>query len=176
MVDQPLSNRKLVRDLMKVGVATCPASAPAVDVARLLLEQNLEAVVVLDEDGHGVGVVSQDELVKLYTGPDALTTIRSMTAEQIMREGVPEVPPDIPLSAAAQLMRDQKLRMVFLMHNSGGIAYPAAALSYQHLLRHLTADSNAELSDLGVQAARKTPMESFIERRDAARRKNQAPK
>jgi hypothetical protein len=89
-----------------------------------------------------------------------------------MRDGVPQVPPDIPLTAAAQLMQDFKVRTLFLMHHAGGIEYPAAMISYKHLLRHLVADNETELRDLGIGAERQTPLEMFIQRRDAARNKN----
>jgi CBS domain-containing protein len=165
-----MAERLLVRDLMSVGVATCPPDAPLQDIARLLLDKALEAVVVLDPDGAAIGVVSQDELVHAYARGDW----GELTAESVMREGVPQVPPDIPLSAAAQLMQDKGVRVVFLMHNASGIIYPAAALAYQHLLRHLAARSDDDLQDLGIAAARKAPLEQFIEKRDAARRRTRS--
>ena len=65
------SERKLVRDLMTVGVPTCPPHTPIVDLTRLMLEKNWEAVVVLDgEEGHAIGVVGQDELMKAYERED----------------------------------------------------------------------------------------------------------
>jgi len=166
MSDDSTAHRTLVRDLMKVGVQTVPLDAPVPEVARLLLEKGLEAVVVLDKEGHGVGVVSRDDLVAAY----GRQNVRSLTAQDVMTEGVPQVPPDIPLAAAAQLMRDRGLQAVFLMHNAGGIIYPAGMLCASHLIRHLAARDNSELSDLGIAAARKTPVEMFIEKRDAARR------
>ena len=86
-----------------------------------------------------------------------------------MTEGVVELPPDIPLTVAAQLMRDMKVRVVFLMHNANGIIYPAATLSYRHFLRHLAAESDEDLRDLGITAERRSPVDIFIEKRDAAR-------
>jgi CBS domain-containing protein len=163
-----MAERLYVRDLMAVGVATCPPGAPIVDIARLLLEQQLEGVVVLDAEGHGAGFISRDELVQAYTRDDC----RDLTAEDVMRDSIPQVPPDIPLVAAAQLMRDQGVRVVYMMHHSGGIIYPAASLSYTQLLRHLAARGDEELQDLGTAAPRKTPLETFIEKRDAARRRN----
>jgi CBS domain-containing protein len=162
-----MADRLYVRDLMAVGVATCPLNAPIVDIARLLLESHLEAVVVLDAEGNGAGVVGRDELVLAYTREDRL----SLTAEDVMRDEVPEVPPDIPLAAAAQLMRDRGWRVAYLTHHAGGIKYPAASLSYTHILRHLAARGDEDLKDLGIAAARKTPLETFIEKRDAARRR-----
>jgi len=160
---------KLVRDLMTVGVPTCTAETPVVDLVRMLLEQGWEAVVVLDGmEGHALGVISQDELIKAYIHAENGNQI----AGEIMREGVPQVPPDIPLAAAAQLMQDLKVRTLYLMHHAGGIEYPAAMISYKHLLRQLAADNEAELRDLGIRAERQTPLEMFIQRRDAARNKN----
>ncbi len=165
--DPSLTERQLVRDLMTVGVPTCPPHTLVVDLVRLMLEKNWEAVVVLDgEEGHAIGVVSQDEIVRAYERND----VRTLTAEQIMREGVPTIPPDILLTAAAQMMVDQHVRAFFLMHNAGGIIYPAAYITYRHLLRHLAAQSDDDLKDMGIAAARKAPLQQFIERRDAAKK------
>jgi CBS domain-containing protein len=166
-----MAERLLVRDLMTVGVATCSPETPVADIARLLLDKGLEGLVVLDQEGFAAGVVSQDELVRAYTRDDC----RSLTAEAIMREGVPQIRPDIPLTAAAQLMQDQGVRMLFLMHEAGGITYPAAVLSYRHILRHLAARSDDELRDLGIAAARQAPLDKFIQKRDAARRRGRSP-
>jgi len=148
-------------------VPTCPPHTPIVDLTRLMLEKNWEAMVVLDgEEGHAIGVVSQDELVQAYEREEA----RTLTAEQIMHEGVPQIPPDIPLAVAAQMMLDQHVRAFFLMHNAAGVTYPAAMITYRHILRHLAAQSDDELKDMGIAAARRAPLEQFIERRDAAKK------
>lgn len=157
----------LVRDLMSVGVPTCKLSTPIVDIARFLLEQQVEEMVVLGSESEGVGIVGYEELVSAYTRDDA----KSLTAEQVMREGVPELPADISLSLAAQLMKDKGIRVAYMTHNSAGIIYPAALISYRHILRHLAAKDETELKDLGLAAERKSPIETFLERRDQARRK-----
>ena len=162
------SGPTLVRDLMTVGVLTCPPETPIVDIARVLLEKDSEAMAVLDEEGHAVGMVSQDELVKAYAQND----YEKLTAEDIMRAELAQLPPEIPLNAAAQIMQDQKLRVVFMTHHAGGIEYPAAVLSYKHLLRHMAMQEEEDLRDLGIDAERQSPKEAFIQRRDEARRKN----
>lgn len=156
---------KLVRDLMTVGVLTCAPDTSLVDLARLMLDKSCEAVVVM-QDGHALGVVGEDELVSAFDRVD----LHQLAAEDVLREGVPQVPPDIPLAAAAQLMHDLGVRTLFLMHHSGGVEYPAAQISYRHLLRLLAAQDEAELRDLGMHAERQSPLEAFIQRRDAARR------
>lgn len=160
--------RTLVRDLMTVGVMTCALDVPLQQIARVMLDRDLEGVVVLDEEGHGVGIVTQDEVVRGYCHPRA----EALTAQDVMREGVPELPPDIPLTAAAAMMQDMGLRVVFLLHNANGIIYPAAMLSYRHILRHLAAEADDELRDLGIDARREAPHETFIRKRDAAKRQD----
>ena len=86
-----------------------------------------------------------------------------------MQSDVPQIPPDIPLTAAAQIMLDRGLRILYLMHHAGGVEYPAAMLSYKNMLRHMAMESEEELSDLGIEAARELPLEKFLKRRDDAR-------
>jgi CBS domain-containing protein len=163
---------KLVRDLMSVGVLTCSPDTDIVELARVLLEKDLEGAAVLDDLGHAIGSVTRDDLIRAYAHGDYQT----LTVEQIMQDGVPQIPPDIPLSAAAQIMQDRGIRIVFLMHHAGGIEYPAAILSYHHLMRHLVMEDAKELSDLGIRATREAPAESFIKRRDEALRQLNAGK
>jgi CBS domain-containing protein len=167
MNQQGDSTPRLVRDLMKVGVPTCGVEVPAAELARTFLEKHLEAIVVLDEHGHAVGVVTQDDLLAVY-GSDIAQT---RTAEEIMRPDVPHVPPEIPLMVAVQIMRDLGVRVLYITHHAAGIEYPAAMLSYEHLLRHLAATGDEELRDLGIRAEREPPLETFLRRRDEARRR-----
>jgi len=162
-----MAEAKLVRDLMTVGVPTCKWESPIKDVTRFLLEHHVEAMCVLDVEGHGIGVIGEQELVSAY-GRDDLDELK---AEDIMSEGVPELGADIPLTVAAQMMKDQGIRIAYMMHNSAGTIYPAAYISYRHILRHIAAKDENDLKDLGLAAERKSPLEQFIERRDEARKR-----
>jgi hypothetical protein len=48
-----------------------------------------------------------------------------------MDERIPTVPPDIPAEAAAQIMRDQGVEHLFLMHAWPGEPRPSAVISLQ---------------------------------------------
>jgi CBS-domain-containing membrane protein len=168
VADDPGQSYQLVRDLMSVGVATCSPDTSISDIARLLVEKDLEAVVVLDPvEGHALGIVDQDDLVRAYNRGEA----RSLLAEDIMQDKVPQVPPDIPLTVAAQIMQDHGVRALFIMHHAAGIEYPAAFISYRHLMRHLAAKEGEDIRDLGIQAERQSPLDIFIQRREEARKR-----
>jgi predicted transcriptional regulator len=167
--DNSSSHPKLVRELMTVGVLTCSQTTPVKTITKGILEKDLEAVVVLDPEGHAVGIVGKDQLVQAYACRD----YENLNAEDIMDDHVPQIPPDIPLSAAAQLMLDQKQRIVYLTHHAGGIVYPAAYLSYKHFLRHIQMEQPEDLDDLGIDADRQSPLDAFIARREAAKKEKQ---
>jgi predicted transcriptional regulator len=162
--------RQLVRDLMTVGVETCSPETPITDLARSLLDNTGEDIIVM-QDGHALGTIGIEQMIQAY----AMGDYSELRAKDILHEGVAQVPPDIPLTAAVQIMLDLKVKTLFLMHNAGGITYPAAMISYRHILRHMCAQEDEELNDLGIYADRKSPVEAFLERRNAARRQNKLP-
>ncbi len=162
MEKEPQSTLKLVRDLMTVGVVTCGTKTPVTIIAEAILKKDIEAVVVLDDMGHALGIVGKVELIKAYGRGE----YQDLVAEEIFSDGVPQFPPDIPLTAAAQLLLDQNARVFFLMHHAGGIEYPAAAISFKHFLRHMAMKEPDDLKDMGISADRKTPLETFFNRRD----------
>jgi len=153
---------------MTVGVVTCSPETPVREIAQAILEKEIEAVVVLDPDGQALGVVGQDELVQAY----AVGNYETKTAKDVMKEGIPQIPPDIPIPVAAQIMQDQNIRVFYLTHHAGGIEYPAAVISYKHFIKHFASLTNDEIKDLGIKAERKPPAESFIEQREANKKQN----
>lgn len=159
-------NPQLVRDLMTVGVTTCPPDTSVIEVANIILDGELEGVVILEE-GNAIGMISQDDLVDIYARDD----IHGLKAVDIMHESIPQIPADIPLKVAAQLMRDRGVRAMYMTHHAGGVIYPAAVITYRHLIRHLAASDVGDLKDLGINAEREAPLDSFIKRRDTARGK-----
>jgi CBS domain-containing protein len=155
----------LVRDLMTVGVPTCKPDSVVADIARYLLEHDVEAMCVLDEEGQAIGVVGPEELVAVHGRDNAA----GLKAEDVMTEGLPEVDAETPLAVGAQLMKDRHTRIAYIMHNSAGISYPAAYISYRHVLQHLAARDESELRR--PASPRKSPLETFIQRRDEARKR-----
>jgi len=161
---------KFVRDLMHIGVPTCPSSTPLAEAARILLRENLESLIVLDDGGHAVGVLGRREAVAAYarsgTGPRGC---EALTAADVMHPDIPEVPADIPAIAAAQIMLDQGVREIHLMHHAAGISWPAAVLRFEDVLRYLAAESEADLASMGAGASRKSPIETFMGRYSRAK-------
>lgn len=97
-----------VVDAMSLGVVSCPASAPAVAVARLMATQRIHAVVVegiSDDAVRGVwGVVSDADLLAVARAElDALTAAEIAVTEPLTVES------SLPLDEAIRLMVEHEL-------------------------------------------------------------------
>ncbi len=168
---------KFVRDLMHIGVSTCRTDTSVADAARTLLRENLEALIVLDGNGHAVGLLGRREVVAAYAQAGTRSRAsETATAGDVMRLDIPEVPADIPAIVAAQIMLDQGVREVYLMHHAAGISWPAAALRFEDVLRYLAAESEADLASMGAGAPRKSPVETFMERYSKTKTQQQEEK
>ena len=55
----------LVRDVMQVGVPTCREDTPLKEAARLLVERNVGALIVLDEDANMTGWIGEHHMARV---------------------------------------------------------------------------------------------------------------
>jgi CBS domain-containing protein len=155
----------LVRDVMRIGVPSCHLEDSVEAVAAQMLEQNATALVVIDEDVDSRGWINESLLAAAFqrreaggAGSDAA----GLTAAEIMDEQVPECPAEIPLAAAVQIMADQHVDHLFILHRASGRALPAAVLNQRDIVRALAGPEYVR--NQGVGAARPTPMDLFRQR------------
>ncbi len=129
---------KFVRDLMHIGVTTCPADTPLIEVIHILLRDGLESLIVLDDNGHAAGLFGRREAMAAF-GLSGINSrdYKTLTVADAMRPDIPEIPPDIPATAAVQIMLDQDIRAMYLMHHDGGIMWPSAVLRFEDVLHYL---------------------------------------
>ena len=133
---------KLVRDLMHIGVATCREDTPLTEAARTLLREQLESLIVLNEHGHAIGMLTRPDVVAAYGRSGASAQgYEPLTAGDVMRPDILEIPPDIPATAAALMILDQGIREAYLLHHDGGMSWPAAVFRFDDVLRYLAEES-----------------------------------
>lgn len=85
--------RKRVVDIMSSPVATCSTKDKIYQVAQLLTEKNISALIVVDENNSPVGLITEKDLVS-----KVLTQVRSpdtqATAETVMNPNLISLPPE----------------------------------------------------------------------------------
>jgi len=102
--------KKTVRDLMHRGLITCKTTTTLGQVATLLTEHHVHALVVTDRDDRPVGVISDFDLLAgewLSTDDASLATMRAMTAGDMMTTPADTVETDVPAHLAAHRMAEE---------------------------------------------------------------------
>lgn len=121
----------LVRDIMKIGVPTCRREDKLADVARIIARENVDALIVMDEFG-ACGVLSQTDLVRVYP-----RNVDLLSAQDIMSDKIHSVAPEAPITAAANIMQEEKVHQLFIMHDHPGPSRPSAVVTMRSIVRHL---------------------------------------
>lgn len=123
---------KLVRDIMKIGVPTCEPDAKLAEIAKIMVRDGADAVIVMDEEDGAVGVVSQSDLARAFTRNWQLLTAKDVMTEQIL-----SVAPESPITAAANMMQEEKVHQVFIMHEHPGTGKPSAVVTMRAIVREM---------------------------------------
>jgi crotonyl-CoA carboxylase/reductase len=97
-----------VRDLMHMGIIACTPDDTIGTVAKIMVDKEIHAVVVMDAQGKAIGVVSQTDMVLARQGrtPDQA---RAMLASQVMTPGCATCDAGMLLSDAVSLMTGRRM-------------------------------------------------------------------
>lgn len=96
---------RLVKDIMHANLITCKSDATLGQVAVLLHNNHVHALVVTDRDGRAIGVISDFDLLAgewLSSDPESLNTMRKLTAADLMSKPISTIESTTPLNEAAR--------------------------------------------------------------------------
>jgi predicted transcriptional regulator len=97
---------KLVKDLMHKGLITCKPGATLGEVAGLLNRYRVHALVVADDNGDPLGIISDFDLLAgewLSSDAKSFNTMRTLTASDLMSHPVDSVETNIALADAVHI-------------------------------------------------------------------------
>jgi len=110
---------RIIRDFMCRGVVTCGVNADAAEIAKIMLDNDVSALVVLDERLNACGVISKTDLIGFYG-----RKLSEITAEDIMTSEVYTVSPDTLIYEAVRLMLDRKIHQLVIVTQGGAHRRP----------------------------------------------------
>lgn len=155
---------KRIRDIMHPGVITCRPDATLGQVAVMLIQQHVHALLVADRDGRPIGVISDYDLLAgewLSGDPESLEVMRSMTAGELMSTPVDTVEADVSVNEAAQRMGEEGISRLLVL--DGG--QPVGVVSVSDFVAALAATASAKretvadvMSDAMLVCRAKTPV------------------
>jgi len=105
---------RIIRDFMHRGVVTCGVAANTAQVARIMLDNDVSALVVIDERLNACGVISKTDLIGSY-GKD----LSLITAEDIMSPKILTISPDTLVHEAVQLMLEHRIHQLVIVTQAG---------------------------------------------------------
>lgn len=128
---------RTVGEVMHVGVLTCRRETPIQDVARQMSEQDISALVVVDDDGYMVGLVSRTDLVNARLYEQYWKHWRGLTAGHIMITDVVSVTPQDTLQHASRLMMERRIHRVVVVEPGEKGLRPIGVLSVTDVVRDI---------------------------------------
>jgi CBS domain-containing protein len=93
-----------VCDYMTRRIVTCSPNASLLDVQRLLAEQHLTRVVILDSDGIPAGIISEKDVMRFVLTDRTKRRFEEVPAQQAMSSALVTIKPDERMERAAQAM------------------------------------------------------------------------
>ncbi len=115
---------KLVKDLMHAGLITCKPTATLGQVAVLLNQHHVHALVVTDRDGRTLGLISDFDLMAgewLSSDSESLAVMRKLTAADLMSQPVNSVEANTPITYAAGVFIEKKVSRLLVTENGKSV-------------------------------------------------------
>ena len=112
---------KLVRDIMHKGLLTCTPDTPLGQVAILLTQRRVHALIVANPTGAPLGLISDFDLLAgewLSVDKESLATMKKMTARDLMTSPIDTLEADLPLKEAARLMIEKQIHRLMVTEGS----------------------------------------------------------
>ena len=111
--------REIIREVMHRGVVTCKVDAALDQVAKIMLDNDVSALVVIDEHLDACGVITKTDLIACYD-----KDLSAIMAEDIMSPRLSTVSPDTPVPQAVQQMLDGKIHQLVIVTQGGSHRRP----------------------------------------------------
>jgi len=139
---------KLVRDLMHPGVLTCKPGAALGQVAVLLAQHHVHALIVTDRDGRALGIISDFDLLAgewLSTDAESLATMKKLTASDLMSHPIDSVEAGVSLAEAVHALIEKDIsRLLVTEHGK-----PAGVISLSDFVASIASEEKPRRETVG---------------------------
>ena len=139
---------KLVRDLMHKGLLTCRKDISLGEVASLLTGQHIHALIVADETGQPLGIISDFDLLAgewLSVDKESLAAMRKLTAADLMTSPVDTIDANMTLKDAARTMLEKRVHRLMVTEND----MPVGVISISDFVASIAREIKARRETVG---------------------------
>jgi CBS domain-containing protein len=125
------------------AVISVTPETPVAEVARVIAQRRIGAVMVLDANGGVAGIVSERDIVRALATREG--GIVGMRAEELMTREVVMVDPKTPVDAALRIMDENYFRHLPVVDEAGALL---GLVSVRDLVRHRIAQQDQAVESL----------------------------
>lgn len=130
-----MSMDQTVLEAKRIGVYSCKTDCKLGEAVRLMVDEDISALVVVDGAGCLSGIISRTDLLRAWGSSQ---NWESEPVEKYMSPNVITVTPTALLSSVAELLLDRHIhRVVVVREEEGGKVRPVAVVSSADLVYHM---------------------------------------
>jgi len=126
-----------VGEWMHRGVISCKPDTPVGEVAATMDTNDISALVVTDDHGDTLGVISRTDLVNARFIQPYMKHWRGLNAEHLMSKPVISVSTDTTINEAVQLLNEKHIHRLVVVERLDGHSRPVGILSVTDLAKHV---------------------------------------
>ena len=112
-IESNTARMTLVGEIMSEEVETISLLSNAQDSAIKMSDKNVSSLVVLDDNGRVIGIVTERDLVRRVCTKDVPSN--SVKVENVISSPLKTVPPEAPIEEVADVMVRDKLRHIVVV-------------------------------------------------------------
>lgn len=128
MTDQTVIQAK------RFGVFTCHLDQRLSEAAHLMVEEDISALVVVDEGGYLVGIITRTDLLRALVEHEDW---EQRPVDEHMNREVVTVLPQTSLLRVAELLLDKQIHRVVVVREENGKKRPISVVSAADLVYHM---------------------------------------
>ncbi len=122
----------------RYGIYSCHCSTLLLEAARRIAEEDISTLVVVDDEGYLLGVITRIDLVRArYEREDW----RTLPVERYMSRPVVTVSPRDTLSHVASLLLEKQIHRVVVVQGEKGKQRPLAVVAAADVVYHMIKES-----------------------------------
>ena len=109
--------QKTVKDLMHRGLITCQPDASLGQIAKLLTQHHVHALIVAESNDNPLGIISDFDLLAgewLSVDKDSLNAMRKMTARELMTAPIQSMEADTSVEDAARILSEKQVHRMLV--------------------------------------------------------------
>lgn len=135
---------KQINNIMSKKVETIQTSDSAKDAAKKMLDKNVSSLVIVDESGQSIGIITERDITRGVCTHDVLS--KEFLIEHLMSTPLTTIDPDSTIEMAANLMLQNKVRHLIVKDGNKTVGIVSASNFIDYLNEKLDSlDPNAKV-------------------------------